>query len=203
MLTTIADDLWGRPCLAYHVQPVLPAEAWAALEDLLGPVAGRWPAPLHLGARHMLHVTIYALVPVRGEFDKEGYWRGIAAPSLSLVEELCAGHRPIELHFSRLKVTDTAIIAVAQENSGLIEAIRRRIADTIPPPPGRAPLSYDLIHTTLARYPAAILVPDAVVERIEGLPVSVRALVPAIKLVRETVFPCQHVDEIASVPLAG
>ena len=70
MLTTIADDLWGRPCLAYHVQPVLPAEAWAALEDLLGPVAGRWPAPLHLGARHMLHVTIYALVPVRCELDK-------------------------------------------------------------------------------------------------------------------------------------
>src|SRR3712207_6136967 len=100
----------------------------------------------------MLHVTVYALVPVKGDFDKDAYWRRIAGPSLALVEELCAGHRPIELHFSRLKVTDTAIVAVAQEPSGLIEAIRDRVARTIPPPQGHAPLRYDLIHTTLARY---------------------------------------------------
>jgi hypothetical protein len=203
MLHTIADDLWGEPSLAYHVQPVLPAGCSAALEALLGPIAGRWPAPLHLGSRHMLHVTIYALVPVKGEFDKEGYWRRIAAPSLALVEDLCAGHPPIELHFSRLKVTDTAIIAVAQETSGLVEAIRERIADAIPPPPGREPLRYDLIHSTLARYRSSGPVPNAVVEGVEGLPVSIRAPITAIKLVRETLFPCLAVDEIASVALGG
>jgi hypothetical protein len=201
MLQTIADDLWGLPSLAYHIQPILPQEACAALERLLDPVAGLWPGPLHRASHSMLHVTVYALVPVKGDFDKDAYWRRIAGPSLALVEELCAGHRPIELHFSRLKVTDTAIVAVAQEPSGLIETIRDRVARTIPPPPGRAPLRYDLIHTTLARYPASIPVPDAVVERIEALPVSVRAQVSGIKLVRETVFPCQVVDEIASVAL--
>jgi hypothetical protein len=203
MLQTIADDLWGKPSLAYHVQPVLPAECSAALEGLLGPIAERWPAPLHLGSRQMLHVTIYALVPVKGDFDKEGYWRRIAAPSLALVEEFCAGHPPIELHFSRIKVTDTAIVAVAQETSGLIGAIRERIADTISPPLGREPLRYDLIHTTLARYRSSGPVPDAVVEAVESLPVSVHAPVKAIKLVRETLFPCQAVDEIAAVPLSG
>lgn len=203
MLHTIADDLWGKPSLAYHVQPVLPAGCSAALESLLDPIARRWPAPLHLGSRHMLHVTIYALVPVKGEFDKEGYWRRIAAPSLALVEELCSGHAPIELHFSRIKVTDTAIIAVAQETSGLIEAIRERVANTIPLPPGREPLRYDLIHSTLARYRTSGPVPDAAVEGVESLPVSIRAPVRRIKLVRETLFPCLSVDEIASVPLAG
>ena len=203
MLQTIADDLWGEPSLAYHVQPVLPPECLAALEGLLGPIAERWPAPLHLGSRQMLHVTIYALVPVKDDFDKEGYWRRIAAPSLALVEELCAGHPPIELHFSRIKVTDTAIIAVAQETSGLIEAIRERIAGTIPPPPGREPLRYDLIHSTLARYRSSGPVPDAAVERVERLPLSIRAPVRGIKIVRETLFPCLIVDEIASVPLSG
>jgi 2'-5' RNA ligase len=203
MLQTIADDLWGKPSLAYHVQPVLPAEALAALESLLRPIARRWPAPLHLASRSMLHVTIYALVPVKGDFDKEGYWGSIADPSLTLVEELCAGHGPIELHFSRLKVTDTAIVAVAQETSGLIEAIRERIATTVPPPPGREPLRYDLIHTTLARYRSSGPVPDAAMERVESLPVSIHARVRGIKLVRETLFPCQAVDEIAAVPLTG
>ena len=203
MLQTTADDLWGKPSLAYHVQPVLPPECLAALEGLLGPIAGCWPAPLHLGSHQMLHVTVYALVPVKGDFDKEGYWGRIAAPSLALVEELCAGHPPIELHFSRLKVTDTAIIAVAQDTSGLIEAIRERIAGTIPPPPGREPLRYDLIHTTLARYRSSGPVPEAAVERVENLPVSIRAPIAAIKLVRETLFPCQAVDEIASVTLGG
>ena len=202
MLQTIADDLWGKPSLAYHVQPALPPECLAALAGLLGPIAERWPAPLHLGSRHMLHVTVYALVPVKGDFDKEGYWRSIADPSLALVEELCAGHPLIELHFSRIKVTDTAIIAVAQETSGLIEAIRERIAGAIPPPPGREPLRYDLIHSTLARYRFSGPVPDAVVEEVGSLPMSIHAPVRGIKLVRETLFPCQAVDEIAAVPLA-
>ena len=119
------------------------------------------------------------------------------------MEELCAGHAPIELHFSRIKVTDTAIIAVAQETSGLIGAIRERIASTIPPPPGREPLRYDLIHSTLARYRSSGPVPDAAVERVERLPLSIRAPVRGIKIVRETLFPCLIVDEIASVALAG
>ncbi|HLM42011.1 MAG TPA: hypothetical protein VK434_20735, partial [Microvirga sp.] len=64
-------------------------------------------------------------------------------------------------------------------------------------------LRYDLIHSTLARYRSSGPVPNAVVERVEGLPVSIRAPVTAVKLVRETLFPCQAVDEIASVALGG
>jgi hypothetical protein len=203
MLQTIADDIWGKPCLAYHVQPSLGPETREAFEAVQRSIAEHWPEPLHVGPKHGLHVTIYPLVPVRGSFDKDAYWKDIAGQSQSLLEELCVGHQSLELRFSRLKVTDTAVIATATEETGLIDAIRNRIVRDIPPPPGHEPIIYDLIHSTLARYPTRVSVPDDVVGRIESLPISITALVTHIRLVRETLFPCLMTDEIASIPLTG
>ncbi|MEE1609647.1 hypothetical protein [Microvirga sp. CF3016] len=201
MLQTIADDIWGKECLAYHVQPSLEPETRDAFEEVQRAFAGHWPEPLHVGPKHGLHVTIYPLVTVKGGFDKDAYWQTIAEPSQKLLEELCTGRRTLELRFSRLKVTDTAIIATATEETGLIEAIRERIVREIPPPPGASPIIYDLIHSTLARYRTKASVPDVVVERIERLPVSITAPVRQIRLVRETLFPCLVTDEIAAIPL--
>lgn len=203
MLQTIADDIWGQPCLAYHVQPSLEPETREAFEAVQRSIAEQWPEPLHIGPKPGLHVTIYPLVPVRGTFDKDAYWQGIARQSQSLLEDLCAGRQALELRFSRLKVTDTAIIAIATEETGLIAAIRDRIVSDIPPPPGHEPIIYDLIHSTLARYPTRTSIPDDVVGRIESLPVSIPASVSHIRLVRETLFPCLVTDEIASIPLTG
>jgi hypothetical protein len=201
MLQTIADDIWGLPCLAYHVQPSLEPETREAFKEVQRAIAERWPEPLHLVPGDGLHVTIYALVPVKASFDKEAYWQSIAGPSRCLLEELCSGHRALELRFSRIKVTDTAIIATATEETGLIEAIRQRIVRDIPPPPGREPLHYDLIHTTVARYRTSTSVTGSVVKGIENLPVSIRAPVARIKIIRETLFPCLVRDELASVSL--
>ena len=98
-------------------------------------------------------------------------------------------------------MTNTAIIATATEESGLIAAIRERIVRDIPPPPGQKPIIYDLIHSTLARYRTKASIPDDVVARIESLPVSITAPVRQIRLVRETLFPCLATDELASFPL--
>jgi hypothetical protein len=203
MLQTIADDIWGLPCLAYHVQPSLEPETRAAFAAVQRAFVELWPEPLHVGPRQGLHVTIYPLVTVKGAFDKDAYWQSIARRSQGLLEELCTGHRTLELRFSRLKVTDTAIIATATEETGLIEAIRERIVRDIPPPPGASPINYDLIHTTLARYRTRASIPDDVVERIERLPVAITAPVARIRLVRETLFPCLVTDEIAAIPLIG
>jgi hypothetical protein len=203
MLQTIADDIWAQPCLAYHVQPSLEPETREAFEEVQRRIAEHWPEPLHVGPKHGLHVTIYPLVPVRGAFDKDAYWQGIARQSRSLLEDLCAGHQALKLRFSRLKVTNTAIIATATEETGLIDAIRDRIVSDIPPPPGHKPIIYDLIHSTLARYPTGASIPDDVVGRIESLPISITAPVTHIRLVRETLFPCLMTDEIASIPLIG
>ncbi len=201
MLQTVADDLWGLPCLAYHVQPSLTPDTQAALGQVQKALAERWPVPLHMASPEALHITVYALVPVKDRFDKESYWREIGGPCHDLLEELCASHGPLELTFHRLKVTDAAIIAVARDETGLIAAIRQRIADTIPPPPGRQPMRYDLIHSTIARYRSSGPVPREAVESIESLPVSIPARVGRMKIVRETIFPCLVMDEIASVPL--
>jgi hypothetical protein len=203
MLQTITDDIWGLPCLAYHVQPSIEPGTREAFEEVQRAIAERWPEPLHIGPKHGLHVTIYPLVPVKGTFDKDAYWQGIARRSQDILEELCTGRPALELRFSRLKVTDTAIIVTATEETGLIEAIRERIVRELPPPPGHKPIIYDLIHSTLARYPTRASIPDHVVGHIESLPVSVTAPVTHIRLVRETLFPCLVTDEIASIPLIG
>jgi hypothetical protein len=164
-------------------------------------VAERWPVPLHLAPPEALHVTLYALIQVKERFDKEGYWRRIAEPCRALMESLCTGHRPLELRFSRLNVTDTAIIAVATDETGLIETLREKIAALIPPPPGLEPMRYNLIHSTLARYRTPDAVPDGIIEAVEAIPVSVIAPVDRLKIIRETLFPCQELDEIFSFPL--
>jgi len=201
MLQTIADTIWGQPCLAYHVQPELSLETRAALGKLQAAIAERWPVPLHLAPPEALHVTLYALINVKDHFDKEGYWRSIAEPSRALMENLCAGHGPLNLRFSRLKVTDTAVVAVATDETGLIERLRKTIAEIIPPPPGLKPMRYNLIHSTLARYRTADTIPDDVVQAVEAVPVSIAAPVPRLKIIRETIFPCQVLDEIFSFPL--
>jgi hypothetical protein len=201
MLQTIADDIWGLPCLAHHVQPSLEPETRGAFEEVQRAIARRWPEPLRIVPRDGLHVTIYALVPVKGSFDKDTYWQSIAGPSRRLLQDLCSGHHALELRFSRLKVTDTAIIAIATEETGLIGAIRDRIVRDIPPPPGREPLHYDLIHMTLARYRTCASMANSVVAGIEALPVAISAPVARIKIIRETLFPCLVRDELASFPL--
>jgi len=203
MLQTIADDIWEKPCLAYHVQPSLELETREAFAKVQRTIADHWPEPLHIGPKPGLHVTIYPLVPVKGAFDKDAYWQGIARQSQSLLEDLCAGHPTLELRFSRLTVTDTAIIATATEETGLIDAIRNRIVSDIPPPPGHKPIIYDLIHSTLARYRTRAPIPHDIVGRVESLPVSITAPVTHVRLVRETLFPCLVTDEIASIPLLG
>lgn len=201
MLQTIADDIWGEPCLAYHVQPHLLPETQASLAKVQGEIAAHWPVPLFLAPPEALHVTLYALVQVRHRYDKQGYWSSIQEPCRALLEEICTGHLPLELRFSRLKVTDTAIIAVATDETGLIDRVRKAIVEVISPPPGHEPISYDLIHTTLARYRTSDAISGATVEAIEAIPVSVKAPVPRLKMVRETLFPCREIGEIHSFPL--
>lgn len=202
MLKTIADDIWGQPCLAFHVQPHLTAETQSSLGEVQKALGALWPHPLHMAPPDALHQTLYALANVKDRFDKEAYWQSIAKPCGEILDSLCRGNGPIELTYSRLKVTDTAIIAVATESMGLIETIRHRIAEHVPPPPGFKPMRYNLIHSTLARYQVSAEISDETIAVIESLPISVRAPVASIKLVRETRFPCTEFDELRSFSLS-
>lgn len=202
-LAPVPDAWWGRPCLAYHVQPDLDPAAARALGEVQLRAAALWPQPLFLAPPEALHVTIYPLAMVPDDFDKEAYWRRVAPLARGILDETCAGAPPLRLRFFRLKVTDVAVIAVARDGTGLIEAIRRRIVETVPPPPVRGPLRYDLIHSTLARYRSAEPVPASAVDAVEGLPVAVSAQAGAINLVRETRFPCLTRDLLHAAPIGS
>lgn len=199
----IADDLWGKPCLAYHVQPGFAPGAQAGLHELQQRVAALWPEPLFAGPPESLHVTVYPLVPVPDGFDKAAYWREIAAPSRAILASLCRDASAPVLRFHRLKVTPVGIIAIAEDETGLIASIRQAVLATLPPPPGRAPVHYDLIHTTLVRYRSATPVPASAVARIKELPVAVDAPVDRMRLFRETLFPCLVGEELEAFPLGS
>lgn len=200
-LAPVPDEWWGRPCLAYHVQPELREEAVQALGRVQQRVAGLWPQPLFLAPPEALHVTIYPLAMVPDLYDKEAYWQRVAPLAREILAQSCADAPPLRLDFFRLKVTNVAIIAVARDETGLIEAIRRRIVETVPPPPVRGPIHYDLIHSTLARYRSPTPIPASAIEQVEALPVAVTAAVPGINLVRETSFPCLARDLLHAEPV--
>lgn len=200
-LLPIVDTLYGQPCLAIHVQPHLDEEAQAGLRVLQQAAVAHCPGALHEAPPHALHVTIYPLIPTAEGFDKDAYWGRIAELSIRLVDELCAGAKPLDLGFHRLKVTPVGVIAVAEDTSGLIGRIRRRILEAVPPPPGLEHRHYDLVHTTLARFADARPVPADLVRRIEAEPVMLSVRVERLKIFRETIFPCLVGEELAGFPL--
>ncbi len=200
-LLPIVDTLYEKPCLAVHVQPHLDRDAQAGLRVLQQAAVSHWPEAFHEAPPQAFHVTIYPLVPTTEGFDKEAYWSRIAEPTLGLVEELCAGAMPLDLRFHRLKVTPVGVIAVAEDASGLVDRIRRRILESVPPPPGLEHRHYDLVHTTLARFADARPVPAEVVRRIEAEPVDFPVRVERLKIFRETIFPCIVGEELAGFPL--
>jgi hypothetical protein len=197
----VADALWGKPCDATHIQPHLEPDAQAALAAVGEAAATLWPGALHVAPPHAIHVTIYPLVRVPGDFDRAAYWRQIEEPSRAILHDLAEGAGAIDLRFHAVRAMPAGLVAVADDASGLIEAIRRRVVETLPPPPGFEPVRYDLIHTTLARFASAEPVSRAAVERVESISVSIRARVERLKLVRETLFPCLAAEEMGSVSL--
>jgi 2'-5' RNA ligase len=199
----IPDELWGKPCLAYHIQPGFAPGAQQRLRELQQRVVSLWPEPLFAGPAEALHVTIYPLVPVAEGFDKEAHWRAVAAASRAILQDICHGAPALTLRFDRLKVTPVGIIATAPDDTGLITAIRQKVLERLPPAPGRRHVHYDLVHTTLARYRGATPIPAEAVERLEREDVVVAAPVDRIRLYRETVFPCLVGEELHACRLAA
>jgi hypothetical protein len=120
-----------------------------------------------------------------------------------MLRELCARAPALTLRYHGLKVTPVGIIAVAEDETGLVASIREKVRETLPPPPGRGHVRYDLIHTTLARYRSSAPVPSSTVTRIEALEVQVDAPVDRIRLFRETLFPCLVGEELDAFRLGG
>ncbi len=196
MLVT-ADEMWGTPCLAYHIQAIFPRDALDAIAQLQCDLGAFGLPAFNLCPRHSQHLSIYTLVPVRLPIaGKEDYWASISAVAFSDLDRLCRGRRRIALHFNEVRITSSAIIAVASAVHDLIGDIREHFSRW-PAPSGRIAPTYDIAHVTLARFSVAAQVPATLIREISARPPSIDATISRVRLVRETVYPSLEVDELS------
>lgn len=198
---TRGDALWGEPCLAYHLQGRLPAEATTALARMQRYAARELSAPVHLVPAEALHVSLYSLIPVHWpEEAKEPFWNAQQARLLELLPELTRACSGLVLELESTRLFPSAVVAVARDTSGTIAALRRRLAQlfrhpTLPPP------SYDLIHCTLARFATSASLPASERHAYEAHWRSFSTPLRALALVREQRYPSLEVEDIVATAL--
>lgn len=197
-----ADPLWGQPCLAYNVQGTFSDQTLQNIDAIQARLQNIFPLPLRQCPPHALHISIYALIPVRATADpadKERLWQEIAADSVAELRRLGTGRHRIKLHFDDVRIMPSAVIAVADDASGFFETIRNHFRLALPE---HVPVQrYDMIHTTLARYGRNGVVSSSTRKQISSTPFSFDAIVTQIKLTRERVYPSLVTDDIASIQL--
>jgi hypothetical protein len=201
-LLLIGDDMWGAPCLAYNLQAHFSDDALRMISVAQTGLEQMFPYPLNLCPLTSLHVSVYGLVPVVwADPGKEEYWQEISTKVIADLGRLCEGSHAFQLQFSRLRVTPRAVIAIAADPSGTIEKIREHFHQTARHP--ALPMqSYDIVHTTLARFRFNAFLPNEGLAQIESRQISIPAAITHLKIVRERIYPSIEFDNITSMRLA-
>jgi hypothetical protein len=200
-LTVTQDGMWGAPCLGYNILGVLPDAALNAIARMQHELHGAGLPAFNPCPRGSLHISIYALVSVRSPTaGKQDYWASVAKKALADLERLCRDRPSIALHVTEIRLTPTAIIAVARAVPDLVDDIRAYFSKW-PAQPGWIRPNHDIAHVTLARFSAAGLISAALVRDISARPMSLETTVSRIQLVRERVYPCLEIDVISSLDL--
>jgi len=196
-----ADERWGESCLAYNLQADLDEPAQCAIAAVQSSLAALLGAPLRQTPASTMHVSIFALVYVHWQSaDKEAYWTSISQRALTLLREQCAELGSFRLRFTRMRVAERAVIALAEQPCATIEALREQLARALAEPHAPRP-RYDIVHTTLARFGASAELARATVARVEALPLDVELAVRTLRVMRERSYPSLAWDEVARFSL--
>lgn len=189
MNTFIRDQYWAQPLVSYTVMQMLEPAARAHCVEILHQVSSIAGSDSHLliAPVETFHLSLYAIAPVRSDFDKDAWWQIHGEGALAVFRRWCAAQPATVLHFRELRVTQTAVIAAAEPHDA-VWSLRRMLRADVPQPPGGTP-NYDMIHMTLARYAQPEKLPEDFAARVTALPLTldVRLFEPA--LVRETAYP--------------
>lgn len=185
----LRDPHWGKALVSYTVMRLLEAPARAACVDAIARMAAIAGGieNLLVAPAETLHLSLYAIAPVRSEFDKDAWWAEHGALALSVFRRWCDTQAATVLRFRQLRATPTALIAIAERNEA-VWTLRRMMQQEVPQPPGGTP-NYDMIHMTLARYARPELFPADFAARIAALPLQVDAPLFEASLIRETAYP--------------
>jgi hypothetical protein len=203
-LPTAGKDLrWGQLCLAYNVEARFSDARLRSVAALQATLRESFAEDLKLGPPSTLHVSIYAIVPVRwDDAVKESHWQTIGAAAIAAVKEVCADQAKLKLQFSSWRVTNHAIIALAHEPSGLIDRLRERLSVLAKHPTMPAP-TYEFIHSTLARFKSPGARGADTVEAFVRAPLELEVEVERVRIVRERVYPSLDLDEMYSAELGA
>jgi hypothetical protein len=144
-----------------------------------------------------LHVSIYAAVPVSWpDSPKEPFWRQIQSSVQEIVRETADDFRSVELVFHSLRILPMAVVALAQDRTGVIRSVRARLKEACRHPSLSSP-SYDQIHCTLARFAASSTIEEAEAIACQASWRPVATPVSALALVREVRYPSLAVARAA------
>lgn len=189
MSAFIRDRYWSQPLISYTVMQMLEPAARDACLQVLQNVSG-----IAGGADHLLiapaetfHLSLYAIAPVRSDFDKDAWWQIHGTQALAVLRRWCGTQTATLLRFRELRVTSTAVIAVAGPDEA-VWSLRRLLRAEVPQPPGGTP-EYDMIHMTLARYAQPEKLPADFAARVAALPLQLDVDLNAVTLMRETAYP--------------
>lgn len=185
----VRDPYWARPLVSYTVMQMLDPAARETCQQVLQQVAD-----IAGGADHLLiapaetfHLSLYAIAPVRSEFDKDAWWAEHGGQALGVFRRWCETQPAARLNFRELRATATAVIAVAEPQDA-VWSLRRTLRAEVPQPPGGTP-NYDMIHMTLARYAQPDRLPGDFAARIAALPLALDVRLREVTLMRETAYP--------------
>jgi hypothetical protein len=185
----VRDQYWSQPLISYTVMQMLqPAAREACLRVLqqVAAIAGGADRLL-IAPDETFHLSLYAIAPVRSDFDKDAWWAIHGDQALAVFRRWCDTQPAARLNFRELRATSTAVIAVAERNEA-VWSLRRALRAEVPQPPGGTP-NYDMIHMTLARYAQPEYLPADFAARVAALPLQLDVDLNAVTLMRETAYP--------------
>lgn len=185
----IRDQYWSQPLVSYTVMQLLDPAARAACVEVLHQVSAIAGSADHLliAPAETFHLSLYAIAPVRSDFDKDAWWQSHGEQALAVFRRWCAAQPATLLRFRELRVTQTAVIAVAEPQEA-VWSLRHMLRAEVPQPPGGTP-DYDMIHMTLARYAQPEKLPADFADRVMALPLDLKVRLHDVALMRETAYP--------------
>lgn len=185
----IRDPHWARPLISYTVMNLLDDVSREQSVQTVRQVAAIAGSPDHLlvAPAETFHLSLYAIAPVRSDFDKDAWWAIHGDLARSVFRRWCDTQVATTLRFRQLRATSTAIIAMAEPDEA-VWMLRRMMQAEVPQPPGGTP-KYDMIHMTLARYARPEAFPADFAARVAALPLRIDAPLHQASLMRETAYP--------------
>jgi hypothetical protein len=202
----LAGDLklcttWGAPGVGYLLLFRPDASAGTALAEVQRQVLEREPALLRQPEAR-LHTSVAWLLPVTRDFgqQKDALWASSGEDWLKIIASITEVTPPMRLCSRRLVVTDSAIIAVAEEPNP-VGAFRRELTAALGLPWPICYSSVGIVHTTLFRYRQPPSDPAGLLRRLEGMPVAIDTQVSELLMVRESMYYTLEHEVLRRLPL--